>query len=65
MEVTKAHLQQPHAPVLVQHQVEAEQLEGVGEREEGQLAADSLQALACIKTINNQSLQSAARSQRP
>lgn len=40
-----AHLEQPHAPVLVQEEVKAEQLEAVGKCEEGQLPTDRLQAL--------------------
>ena len=42
------HLQEPHVPVLVHDQVEAEQLEAGGQREEAQLARHRFQALACV-----------------
>jgi hypothetical protein len=42
-----ARLQQPDVPGVVDEQVEAEQLEAVGQREEAQLARHGLQRLAC------------------
>ena len=43
------YLQQPEVPVLVHQQVKAKELEAVGQREEAELSADRLQALACTR----------------